>query len=476
LDDVTFEVKRGDVHCLLGENGAGKSTLIKILTGAQQRTQGTILMNGKPFEARDTAHARMLGVSAVFQELNVVDQLTVEENLMLGQEPTRFGFPLKNDNLAKVVEALRRMEPSIDPKQPVSKLSAAKKQIMEIIKATETSAEILILDEPTASLCENETQRLFHIIRELKKQNVTILYISHRIEEIFQIGDYVTVLRDGRHVDTKPLSEIKNKEELIHMIIGKTVAERYRPRETAFNDFAIEAQGVSNRRLHNVSFKIRKGEIAGFYGLIGSGKTEIARALYGIDAYEGDMLIHGNAAKFRSPTDAVKGGVSLVPEERRTEGLFTSLSIRKNVISMNMERIATIGILNRGKEKEVSAGYVRKLSIATDTDEKKASLLSGGNQQKVVLAKCLNSDANIFLFDEPTRGVDVGAKDEIHKIIRGLADEGNTCLVFTSELPEALSCCDRIFLLRDGTLLDVIENGPGVEAGQIISIVAGGES
>jgi ribose transport system ATP-binding protein len=474
LDDVSFDIERNCVHCLLGENGAGKSTLIKILTGAQQRTSGSVMLNDKPLEVGNTKEARDHGISTLFQELNVVDQLTVEENLSLGSEKTKFGFFRKDTDTQRMIDTLKRMEPSIDPRQLVSKLSVAKKQIVEIVKAVETKAEIIIMDEPTAAISESEVKRLFEVIHELKNQNVTVIYISHRLEEVFEIGDYVTVLRDGKHIETKPVSEVAGREELIRMILGKTVVETYTPRDVDRSEKYIEAEHVVNDKLHDLTFDIYRGEIVGFYGLIGSGKTELARVLYGIDPYEGTLKIGGENVSYKTVADAVDKGVTLAPEERRTEGLFTMLSVRRNIISMNMDRIAKRGIIDASAARDVSRSYVSKLNVVTDTDEKEVGFLSGGNQQKVVFAKCLNSDAEIFLRDDPTRGVDVGATEEIHKIIRERADEGHTCIVFSSELPEILACCDRIFLLHEGELKDILTNGADIDSERIIHVVAGG--
>ncbi|MCL1894913.1 MAG: sugar ABC transporter ATP-binding protein [Clostridiales bacterium] len=476
LNDVSFDIERGSVHCLLGENGAGKSTLIKILTGAQTRSGGVILMNGEPIDAKTTKEARELGISTLFQELNVVDQLTVEENLSLGMEPMKLGFFTKNDGMQRMVETLKRMEPTIDPKQLVSKLSVAKKQMVEIVKAVETKAEVIVMDEPTAALSEGEVKRLFDVISQLKQNKVTVIYISHRLEEIFEIGDNVTVLRDGRHIDTKKVSEVENREELIKMILGKTVVEKYKPRSVDRDTPCIEAKNITNEKLKGVSFDIYKGEIVGFYGLIGSGKTELANVLFGIDRFEGGLKINGKDADYESASGAVEKGITLAPEERRTQGLFTMLSIRKNIVSMNMKKISNNGIINASSIRKVSGEYVQKLNVVTDTDEKEVGFLSGGNQQKVVFAKCLNSEADIFLLDEPTRGVDVGAKEEIHNIIKQLADEGRTCIVFSSELPEVLSCCDRICLMYEGELKMIMDNAPDIDSDRIIHIVAGGEA
>ncbi len=476
LNNVSFDIKRNTVHCLLGENGAGKSTLIKILTGAQTRSEGTILMNGKEINVNTTKAAREHGISTLFQELNVVDQLTVEENLSLGMEETRAGFFKKNNNIERMLKTLKQLEPSIDPKQLVSKLSVAKKQIVEIVKAIETDAEVIIMDEPTAAISEGEIARLFEIVKRLKDNNVTVIYISHRLDEIFEIGDYVTILRDGQHIETKTIHEVTDRMDLVRMILGKTIVEQYTPRNVARDQKIIEAKNITNAKLRDVSFDVYKGEIVGVYGLIGSGKTELANVLYGVDQYEGELVIKGKKVTYKSVHGAIENGITLAPEERRTEGLFTMLSIRKNIISMNMEKVSKRGIVMAGKEKGISAEYVKKLNVVTDTDDKAVGLLSGGNQQKVVFAKCLNSEADILLLDEPTRGIDVGAKEEIHNIIKELADAGNTCFVFSSELPEILSCCDRVFLMYEGNLRGIVENGTDIDDDKIIHIVTGGES
>lgn len=475
LDHVNFEIKRNTVHCLLGENGAGKSTLIKILTGAQPRSSGTIYLNGKPVEAASTKEARSLGISTIFQELNIVDQLTVEENLSLGMEKTRFGFLKKDEQVKKSIETLKSIEPSIDIKSLVSKLSVAKKQIVEIAKAVATDAEIIIMDEPTAAISEAEIKRLFKIVKELKEKNVTVIYISHRLDEIFEIGDEVTVLRDGKHIETKPITEVNDRTQLVKMILGKTVAEHYVPNQFDCGVKMIEAKNLKNKKLNNMSFEVYKGEVIGVYGLVGAGKTELSNVLYGIDDFTGELQVNGQDAHFKNPAAAIAAGVALAPEERRTEGIFNNLSIRENIPVMNMKEVSSGGIISKKKVATVSAGYIKKLNVVTNTDEKEVSLLSGGNQQKIVFAKCLFSNSDLLLLDEPTRGVDVGAKEEIHNIIRELSKEGKTVMVFSSELPEVLNLCDRIFLLYDGELKGEINNCDDIDSEKIIHIVTGGE-
>jgi ribose transport system ATP-binding protein len=473
VNNVSFDIKRNTIHCLVGENGAGKSTLIKILTGAYTRTSGQILLKGEEYNPRNTRDAKQKGISTLFQELNVVDQLTVEENLTLGMEDTTFGFVRKTEKINKMVNVLNSIEPSIKPNQLVSSLSVAKKQIVEIAKAVASEADIIIMDEPTAAISESEIVRLFAIIKSLREKNVTVIYISHRLDEIFELGDYVTVMRDGKHIDTKPVAEVHDRSELIKMMIGKTVFEHYTPRSEESSETILQVKNLSNHRLNDISFEIRAGEIAGFYGLVGAGKTELARALYGADAYEGEIIFKGQKLKPETE-NAIEAGITLVPEERRTQGLFTILTIRSNVPVMNMAKISRGGFINDALEQNAALEYVDKLKIATNTIEKEAAKLSGGNQQKVVLAKCLFADADLLMLDEPTRGIDVGAKSEIYSIIRQLSREGKTIIIFSSELPEVMNICDSIYLLYDGSLKSTMRNGPDVNSENILHLVTGG--
>jgi ribose transport system ATP-binding protein len=474
VDDVSFEIKRNTIHCLVGENGAGKSTLIKILTGVYERTSGQILLNGEEHDPHNPRDAKLKGISTLFQELNVVDTLTVEENLTLGMEDTTFGFLRKTDKINKIVSVMNSIEPSIHPRQQVSTLSVAQKQIVEIAKAVAAESDIIIMDEPTAAISESEIERLFTIIRNLRENNVTVIYISHRLDEIFELGDYVTVMRDGGHIATKAVSEIQDRSELIKMMIGKTVFEEYTPPEEDCEDVILDVKGLSNHRLKDVSFDVRVGEIVGFYGLVGAGKTELARAIYGADDYEGEIIFKGKKLG-SSPDKAIAAGIALVPEERRSQGLFTILTIRGNVPVMNMEKISSAGFINSAMERNVTYEYIEKLSIATDSAEKEASKLSGGNQQKVVLSKCLFADADLLMLDEPTRGIDVGAKSEIYSIIRQLSKEGKSIMIFSSELPEIMNICDSIYLMYDGVIKEQLRNSCDVDSEKILHIVTGGE-
>jgi ABC-type sugar transport system ATPase subunit len=345
---------------------------------------------------------------------------------------------------------------------------------VEIAKALAMESDVIIMDEPTAALSSEEVRRLFEIIQDLKKQGVTVIYISHRLDEIFEIGDYVTVLRDGKMVGTKPRSEISSRKELIMMMIGKVILEEYVPGNVDRSQVVVEVRELNNSKLRNVSFDLYKGEILGFYGLIGAGKTEIARAMFGVDRAEGTIKISAHQKMITSPGEAIRRGVALVPEERRTQGLCTTLPVSANIPMMNYQPVLSRGFVSSAKQGELAREYIEKLSIACLGENQAAAFLSGGNQQKVVLAKCLNSKAGILLLDEPTRGVDVGAKQEIFTIIRQLAQQGNSVIVFSSELPEVLGLCDRIGLLFDGELKSMIENDGNVNSHDVLHIVTGG--
>lgn len=473
VDNVSFDIQRNTVHCLVGENGAGKSTIVKMLTGALRPTSGSMKILGNEYKPNNPQEAREGGIGTLFQELHVVDQLTVHENLTLGMEASRFGFLVKSDLDDRVVKTLAAIEPTIDPSARVSSLSVAQKQIVEIARAASSGASVIIMDEPTAALSEREVERLFGVIRRLRDSDVTVIYISHKLDEIFELGDSVTVLRDGKHIATKPLAEIADRSELIEMMVGRAVTHDYAPRPGITDDRLLKVEGLTNALLKDVSFDVNKGEIVGFYGLVGAGKTEIARALFGADQAAGRVDFKGRK-RANSPKEAITSGIALVPEERRTQGLFTALTIRRNIPVMNIGRLAESGVFSSEIERTVATDYVNKLGIATDSIEKYTEKLSGGNQQKVVLSKCLFADADLLLLDEPTRGVDVGAKAEIYDLIRNLAGEGKAVCIFSSELEEVLGICDRIFLMFGGRLEEEVQNGPAVDIAHILNVVTGG--
>jgi ABC-type sugar transport system ATPase subunit len=370
---------------------------------------------------------------------------------------------------------LERIDPSINPKSYVADLSVAKRQIIEIVKAVATESNIIIMDEPTAALSAEEVKRLFGIIDDLKKHHVTIIYISHRLDEIFQIGDYVTVLRDGRVVGTKTTAEIASRAELIRMMIGKVIVEGYIPSKVDYTTKVLEAEHLNNRKLQDVSFALYKGEILGFYGLIGAGKSEIARAIFGADRKNGKVKVFGKEVKINAAFRAIKNSVALVPEERRTQGLCTSLMLSENIPMMNYRTIATGGITSTRREKALARSFISKVNIACRNENHIVAFLSGGNQQKVVLSKCLNAECRVLLLDEPTRGVDVGAKQEIYSIIRDLSRQGKSIMVFSSELPEVMNLCDRIILLYDGKIAREMKNDGSLDVESIVHTVTGGK-
>lgn len=484
LEDVSFDVARGSVHCIVGENGAGKSTFIKILTGALVKSSGTMLLDGSDYAPKSVRNAMERGISVLYQELNVVDDLTVRENLCLGKEPHLLGFisGSKGDGRAEAV--LARFDPGIKHDDRVGDLRVAQKQIIEIVKAVSAECSVLVMDEPTAALSEEEIRRLFAVIGDLKRIGTTTIFISHKLAEIFEIGDFVSVFRDGRMIETKAVADISAScrdtpeacVELVRMMLGRVVTESYAAASGARGGVLLAARGLRNARLKDVSFELHSGEILGFYGLIGAGKTEIARALYGIDRCEGEILLRGRRVSHRRPREAIMSGISLVPEERRGDGIFGKLPIRANIPMMRLQSVLRGGLISRRKEIELADRYMTRLSVNARDREQEVGSLSGGNQQKVVIAKCLNRESEVFLLDEPTRGVDVGAKKEIHDIIRTLAKGGAGIIVFSSELPEVAHLCDRIALMHEGRLRAIVENDGELDPDRIMAIVAGGEA
>jgi len=471
LKGVSFDIRKNSVHCIVGENGAGKTTFIKILTGAYQKSSGEITLNNHPFSALKVRDAMSRGISVIYQELSVVDELTVEGNLTLGQEKHKFWFPTKTDDLKKAEEILKSFDASITLKALVGGLSVAQKQVVEITRALCADCSVLIMDEPTASLSLEETGKLFQIVTQLKNNGVTIIYISHRLDEIFEIGDFVTVFKDGEMVATRPIAEI-TRTDLVKMMLGKVVAESYIPGKGDHSEKILEVKNVRTRKLHDISFALYKGEILGFYGLVGSGKTEVAEILYGHE-YTGELYLNGKPTKLKGVRSALKSGLALVPEERRAAGIFGLLGIRENIPLMNIRSILKNGLISRSKENRLADRYIRMFSIAARDRNHPLALLSGGNQQKVVIAKCLNRDSDIILMDEPTRGIDVGAKADIYNIIRQLANRGKSIIIFSSELQDVVNLCDRIVLMYDGAVMEIVNNGADLDMDHIMEVVAG---
>ena len=484
LDDVVFDIHKNTIHCIIGENGSGKSTFIKILTGVVPKTRGTILFNGQPFDPKSVKDAKSRGIVALYQELNVVNDLTVEENLTLGREKHRLGVIQKDDTLERTVSILKELDKTIRLNMPVGKLSTAQKQIIEIVKAVSIDCKVLVMDEPTASLSEEETGKIFEVVRKLKANGMTVIYISHKLSEVFEIGDFVTVFRDGKIIATKTVHDVKREcrddiadacLELVRMMLGRVVIESYIPSGTDYAEKILEVRNLNTDLLRDVSFDLFKGEILGFYGLVGAGKTEVARVLFGIDAYSGDIRVKGKTVRLRRVGDALKHGIAMIPEERRQDGILGKLSIKNNIPMMKIKSILKNGVISRPKENLLADHYIKMLSVAARDREQKVAFLSGGNQQKVVISKCLNRESDVLLMDEPTRGIDVGAKLEIHNITRNLANQGKGVIVFSSELPEILHLCDRIVFMNSGRVSTIVRNGNNLDNDQIMKIIARGE-
>ena len=462
LRDVSLRCRRGTVHALLGENGAGKSTLIKILAGAYQADGGTIVFNGESYDHLTTRHALELGIRIIYQELNLLPYMTVAENIFLGDEPrTRVGLVDTGGMRRQAAALLEQLGVAMAPDTPVGELTVAGQQMVEIAKALSQRADaangLIVMDEPSAILAGHELEQLFATIRSLKAQGVTIIYISHRLNEIFEIADEVTVLKDGAVVGTAPVADV-TRRELVQMMVGRPLEEIFPKAEGRPGEVVLAVEGLSADRgqagsatVRDVSFTVRAGEIVGVAGMVGSGRTELARAIFGADPMTGGSVTVGGAPlRARNPQGAIRAGVALVPEDRKTQGLFITQPIRHNISLLVLPRLAQWGLLRRGAEDTLIAEARQMLSIQMQSADQAVQYLSGGNQQKVVLAKWLETTPKVIIFDEPTRGIDVGAKLEIYHLMRRLADRGAAILMISSDLPEVLGMSDRILVMHAG--------------------------
>jgi ABC-type sugar transport system ATPase subunit len=455
LDDVSFAIRDGEVHGLVGENGAGKSTLIKVLSGIYPDYEGRILFDGQERRFAAAHEAQAGGVATIFQELTVIRELSVAENIFLGREPTLRGGRLDwNAMWAKSREALSFLDAPLDPKTPVRELSVANQQLVEICKALVLNSKVIIMDEPTSSLTEHEVRQLFALIRRLKERGITILYVSHKIEEIFEICDSITVFRDGKHIATVQKSAT-TPDQVISMMVGRSLSMMFPQRTARRGELLLSVRGAGRAgEFQDVSFDLYEGEILGFAGLIGAGRTELARALFGAAALgSGRISLRGQPiGRFRHPSRALSRGVAYLSEDRKREGLMLELSIRENMSLAVLDRISRWLFVHRRRERELVDAYINRFKIKMTSVEQLAESLSGGNQQKVVISKLLMTEARVFIFDEPTRGIDVGAKYEIYKIMNDLTSEGRGILFISSELPEVLGVSDRILCMREGRL------------------------
>jgi ribose transport system ATP-binding protein len=454
LDDVDFDLRKSEVHVLLGENGAGKSTLVKILGGAYQKDAGEIALDDRKVDIKNPRHAHQAGIAFIHQEFNLIPHLSVGENILLGREPMKIGAIIDQTAIFREAEkALRDLGVDIDVRQPIYELSVAQQQIVEVAKALSVEARILIMDEPTSALTEHEIQSLFVTIRKLKQRGVGIIYISHRLDELFEIGDRVTVLRDGKHVGTCDVSSI-SKPELIRMMVDRPVGEHF-PKQTADRrEEILRVEGMGIRGvLKDISFSVYRGEVLGIAGLMGSGRTTLARTLFGLEKPDtGKIYVKGRLCEIRSPRGAIASGIGFLTEDRKTQGLVLGLSVIANMCLPSIDKISKLGVVSQREERRLSEKFVRDLHIKTLALTQKVIYLSGGNQQKVVLSKWLCRQADMFIFDEPTRGIDVGAKEEIYHLMNRLTANGVAILMISSEMPEVLGMSDRILVMHQGKI------------------------
>lgn len=457
LDRVNFAVMPNEIHALLGENGAGKSTLMKIISGAYQKDAGEILVNGRPVEITKPLDAIKLGIAIIYQDLNLIPDLTVAENIFFGRLPHR-GL-LHTIDVSRIREAARELlseiNADIDPAAVVGDLTVADRQLVAIARALSFKPRLLIMDEPTASLSDHEVRVLFDVMRKLKSENAGVVFISHHLDEIFEVADRVTVLRDGQYVGTKPITEV-DRETVVHMMVGRRVDTLY-PKvhePDPEGDVVLEVEGLSlGRRLRDISFNLRRGEILGISGLVGAGRSELLQCIFGeISFTSGSIRLEGKEVRFSSPNEAVASGIALVPEDRGEEGLHLEMTVRENITLPHLKRFFDKLRINRDAEKEVSNSLIERLAIKTPDSEQLVAFLSGGNQQKVAIAKWLVSEPKVLMLDEPTKGVDVGAKSEIHRLMSQLASKGVGIIMVSSDLPEVLGMSDRVLVMSDGVI------------------------
>ena len=460
LNDVHLDLREGELHALMGENGAGKSTLMKILTGVYSKDSGAIKLAGedgnlKEVEIKTPLQAQHLGISMVFQEFNLLDNMDIAENIFLGREPIDGKHCIdKKKMYADAKKWLDKVHLDVDPKSKVSDLSVGFKQLLEIAKCLSFNARIIILDEPTASLTDRESETLFSIIDELKQNNISIVYISHRMEEVFNLADRITVFRDGTYIDTVERKDFK-EDQIIKMMIGRELQEDVSKRavKSGSDEVALEVQNVKvYKNSTPVNLKLHKGEILGMFGLVGAGRTELSRVIFGIDPVgDGRILVDGKEVKITCPLDAIKAGIALVPEDRKDLGLILGMSVKDNML---LPKLGTFKspVLNKKDISNITGTYIQDLSIALASEEEEVKNLSGGNQQKVVIAKWMAMNPKVLIMDEPTRGIDIGAKSEIYAIMRKLTEEGMSIIMISSEMAEIQKVSDRVIVMHEGSM------------------------
>lgn len=476
LKSAGFLLDHGETHALMGENGAGKSTLMKILTGVYTKDAGTVTVDGREVCYKNPQEAEKAGIVFIHQELNVLFNLTVEENMFLGKEIKKaFGVCDRKAMREEVRKILDRLGVNIDPGQRMNELSVGQQQMIEIAKALMVDAKVIIMDEPTAALTQSETTVLFQVINSLKQKGVSIVYISHRMEEIFELCDRITILRDGSYIGTKKISET-DMNDVVKMMIGREIGERYPLRNAKTGGVAFEVKGLSCPGVfENVSFQVHAGEVLGVSGLMGAGRTEIMQAIFGnMPHVTGEIYLDGKQIQNRSPLEAMKNGIGFITEDRKVEGLMLEESIQKNISIANLGRISKSGVLQKGAEDELVKRGIEELHIKCFGPQHECSNLSGGNQQKVVFAKWIYTNPKVLILDEPTRGVDIGAKKEIYSIINELAEKGVAIIMVSSELPEVLGMSDRIMVVQEGHVRGILHK-EDADQENIMILATGGE-
>ena len=472
LNQVDLQLARGEVHVLAGENGAGKSTLMKIMTGVYKADPGGVIrVDGKEVTIKDPVHARSLGISIIYQELAVVNNLTVAENIYLAREPlTKLGMIDLRKMNADAKAVLAELEMNLDPTRMVGGLSIGQKQMVEIARAISYRSKLIIMDEPTASLSHHEATTLMRIVKNLAAQSIGVVYISHRLDEIFEIGDRVTVLRDGMTVDNRPIAEM-TREILIRKMVDREMSQLFGVHASHASDqilmsvkgLGLKRPTVQGARVSDVSFDLHRGEVLGFFGLVGSGRTEIMEMIFGSRASVGTISIDGKAVTLREPSQAIDQGIGFVPEDRKELGLVLGMSVRENFSLTHLSDYCRLNVVNRKRETNACVQYIKSLDIKTPSPEQKVLNLSGGNQQKVVIAKWVARRPRILIVDEPTRGIDVGAKAEVHMLLNKLASEGMSIIVVSSDLPEVLAMSDRVVVLKEGRISGVLSRADATQ-------------
>lgn len=471
LKGVSLDLYPGEVLGLVGENGAGKSTLMKVLGGAHAPNAGTVELNGRLVEILNPVESKNLGISIIYQELNMIPAMTALENLFLGREHTRYGFVKKDVERGLARELFAKVGLDIPLDVRARDLSVAEQQGIEIAKALSLDAKVLVMDEPTAALTQNEVTALFKIIAELKKRGIGIIYISHRLDEIFEITDRVTVLRDGESVGTRKTTELP-RPELIEMMVGRKMEQEFPVRIPRIGEVKFEARHLMRQgAVNDVSFQVRAGEIVGLVGLVGAGRTETVRLIFGADKMDsGEIVLDGQRTDVKNPRDSIRSRIALLTEDRKAQGLVLIQSVRENFALPNLGQFSRFTFINKKKESASFGKYVDSLRIKIPNQEQLAKNLSGGNQQKVVLAKWLQANCELVVFDEPTRGVDVGAKYEIYQIMNDLAGQGKAIVMISSELPEAIGMADRLLVMRDGRIVGEVTNPKETTQAEILKI------